>query len=359
VPVAAFSPTGLLGNPHFQTLLAAWPATRRPPEGAYLEPLHIPLGAAGALHAAGLFQRGEQPRPTALLVHGVGGTSDSASVGRTSLAIARAGFHAVSLDQRGVGLGAPLASSLYHAGLTDDLDAALASLAADRRVGPVLLVGFSLGGQLSLLAASRWGSAPPAPLRAVAAVSPPFDLDAASRLIELPRAFPYKAHVLRALVAGALALKRRAPQSLAASSDQLRSLRSIRAYDELVVAPMHGFASAHDYYARTSCGPRLRDIRVPTLVIAAEDDPMVPAHTLRPFLSPGAPRSPAPSSADSAEVPEGAGDWSTVPGAACVEVLWSRRGGHVGFVERLPGGLVDSWANARLVSLLASLTSPA
>jgi predicted alpha/beta-fold hydrolase len=91
--------------------------------------------------------------------------------------------------------------------------------------------------------------------------------------------------------------------------DALARVRTVRAFDERVIVPMHGFRSAEQYYEVASAGPSLKDIRVPTLIVHADDDPMVPGHTVRPYL------------------------FSALP--SCVKVAWSDRGGHVGWYAGL------------------------
>src|SRR4029077_2015573 len=94
----------------------------------------------------------------------------------------------------------------------------------------------------------------------------------------------YHMYVLQKLVRQATAFARMHPQRARYRVRSLLRLRTIRAYDSLVIAPMHGFGSAEDYYERASAGPFLGRIRIPTLLVHADDDPMVPPTTLRPWL---------------------------------------------------------------------------
>ena len=86
--------------------------------------------------------------------------------------------------------------------------------------------------------------------------------------------------------------------------DQVMAIRSIRVWDERVVAPRFGFAGASDYYVRAGVAPLLPELVVPSLFIASENDPMIPQRTLRPLLA---------------------------PASKALEVRWLQRGGHVGF----------------------------
>lgn len=313
----SFRPPWWLRNGHVQTLFAALPARR---DGG--EALRLRLPSGEGLHMIARWQPGLHPRPAALLVHGVGGSTDSPYMIRAERAIVAAGFHAVSLDTRGSGEGATLARSVHHAGLTDDLDRAIARVLLDARVASVLVVGFSLGGQLALLLASRWGARPPAGVAGVVAVCPPLDLDATSRLIERPRSRLYLRYILRSLVAGATAVQRRDPGAFPVSPEAIRSARTIREFDERVIAPMHGFQGAEHYYAESSCGPRLGAIATPTLLLASADDPLIPASTLEPWL----------------------------PGrSARVELHLTPHGGHLGHVDASPG---RPWYLRRIIDRL-------
>lgn len=314
-------PSRLLRSPHVQTLLAGIPPIARPRPHAR-DVRSVPLSTGESLHAEALWASPER-RPTALIVHGLGGSTRSAYARRMARAVVDAGFHAVSVDLRGSGESRASSRSLYHAGLTEDPAAAIAEVVRSDRVASVLLVGFSLGGHVSLKLAAEWGARVPDRVAGVVAVCPPLDLAETSRRIERPAMAPYRAYLLRGLVANAIALAERDPAAVPISIRELRALRTIAAFDERVIAPMHGFRGAAHYYATQSAGPRLADVVVPTTVIATEDDPMVPADTLRPFVG----RS-----------------------SAAVRVLWSRLGGHVALTESiLPW---RGWADARVVEHL-------
>jgi hypothetical protein len=304
VKTAPFLPQGLFRSADVQTLCAAAPLFNQVPAS---ERVRLPLPAGGALVGQASWQPGRAR--AVLLVHGVGGSSEANYVRRTAATFFRAGFHVLRLNLRGAGEGLTESALLYHGGLTQDLFVALDFLGADARVEGVLLMGFSLGGNTSLKAASEAGAgqrAAPA-LRAVATVSAPLELSSTSRHLESWRTLPYRQHILRSLLQTTRAYLRLHPEQRAFDPQVLGTLRTIWDYDDRVIAPMHGFGRAEAYYADASSGPRLGTIQVPTLVIHAEDDPMVPAgRSVRPYL-------------DAAQAP--------------VEARWAAHGGHVGFVE--------------------------
>jgi predicted alpha/beta-fold hydrolase len=275
----------------------------------------------GSLHARVYWQNGAAPRPAIVLVHGLGGTSQSRYVVRAAVALHRAGFHVACLDLRGVGEGVTDAPAIYHAGLTEDLRLAADWVAAHAGVSGVVIVGFSMGGHVAVRFAGEAGERA-GPLRGVVAISAPLDLSAVSRSIERLRSLPYHAYVLRNLVKNARAFARLHPEKARFEPSRLGRLTRIRAYDDAVSAPMHGFASAEDYYRRASAAPFIPGIRIPTLLLHAEDDPMVPPWCARPWLE-GAP-------------------------PAVVQV-WSERGGHVGWFDGISErAWVETWAVQRV-----------
>jgi len=326
---ASFRAPVWLRNAHLQTLAVAAPLFA-PPRSFPLAPEHarIPLPRGGSLHARVYWQEVAVPRTAVVLVHGLGGTSQSLYVVRAAVALHRAGFHVVCLDLRGVGEGLADAPALYHGGLTEDPRVAAEWTASRPGVSGVVIVGFSMGGHVSVRLAGELGDKP-GPVRGVVAISAPLDLHAVARAIARLRSLPYHAYVLRHLVGHAEAFARLHPDKAPYDASGLPRLKRVRDYDAMVNVPMHGFASVDDYYRRASAGPFVRDIRVPTLIVHAEDDPMVPPWCVRPWLR---------------DAPE------------AVEQVWSDRGGHVGWF----GGLreqdwVETWAIQRVREFVAGL----
>ena len=286
------------------------------------------LPSGGALHAhAWWHESAPRRRPVALLVHGVGGSSASRYLVRAAVSMYRAGWHAVRLDLRGAGASISDAPALYHAGLTEDLRVAIDCISKYEQANGVALIGVSLGGHVVLRLAGELGDRDTGALRAAVSVSAPLDLTKVTRAIERLRSLPYHRYVLRNLVRQGAAFARAHPHRAKYDARTLERLRTIRQYDGHVIAPMHGFASAEDYYARVSAGPLVEAIRLPVLLIHAEDDPMVPASTVRAWLTHAPPS---------------------------VEQAWTERGGHVGwFAGMTESRWVDTWWLARARAFLA------
>jgi predicted alpha/beta-fold hydrolase len=234
-----------------------------------------------------------------IMVHGMAGNAGSHYLLPAAAVAREAGLASLRLNLRGSDCSG---DDFYHAALTADLHAALASepLARFERV---YLLGFSLGGHVTLRLATE--EVDPR-VRSVAAVCTPLDLAASSRQIDSPSSWLYCRYLLHALarIYATVAARRAVPLPIA----QAARIRKMRDWDERIVAPHHGFAGADDYYARASVGPRLADLRLPALLVNSELDPMVPAHTVRTVLTRPSPR---------------------------LEVRWVAAGGHVAF----PAGL--------------------
>jgi predicted alpha/beta-fold hydrolase len=275
--------------------------------------------------------RFERPgAPLLLVCHGLEGSSRAHYVrGLVSLALAR-GLAAAALHFRGCSGTPNRLARFYHSGDTGDLGAVAARLVAERPGRPIVVAGFSLGGNV----VAKWfgdeGDGLPAEVRAGAVVSAPFDLDRCCTAIDGPGVMNlvYRERFLRQLRRKALAKAARFPGAL--DAERVRSARTLRAFDAAVTAPLHGFASAEDYYAHASSGPVLGRVRRPLLAISAEDDPMVPPDAL-------------PMEA-ARENP-------------CFTLEVTPRGGHVAFVGGVPWR-PSFFAEARAVEFLARQVEP-
>ena len=246
-----------------------------------------------------LRRRGGGAGTLVVVVHGLGGHAASGYAVRAAVAAEHAGLDCLRLNLRGADRSG---EDFYHAGLTDDLAAALAIPEAGA-YQTILLLGYSLGGHLVLRYAS---GEPDFRVRAAAAVCAPLELDSCCAAMDRPALWLYRRYLLAGLndIYRRVAARRPVPVPVEAA----RRIRTLRAWDEAVVAPRHGFSSAEDYYAKASVAPHLRDLKVPSLLLASTRDPMVPVETLRPWVSPAPP---------------------------ALHVRWLERGGHVGF----PSGL--------------------
>ena len=273
------------------------------------------------------WQKDRAGAPTILLVHGLEGSSESTYVLGTAEKAHRAGFNALRLNIRTCGGTQHLAPTLYHSGLSSDLRAVIEELIARDHLAEIYLAGFSLGGNQSLKLAGELGGDAPAALRGVAAVSAPIDLAACADRIRRRDNWLYSRSFLAGLRRRIRHAQRLYPERY--GTGRLRRARSIREFDELFTAPHSGFRDADDYYARASALQFAGRIRVPTLVLHAEDDPFIP---FAPFRHPSIAANPH------------------------VLLLAPRHGGHVGFVADTAAPDPDRfWAENRVVEFCGLL----
>ncbi len=263
-----------------------WPVVRRlavspaaPPSVPYSvevpDPEVGPVRLTGRLQAtAGSSRRGAGGTSSTLLVlvHGLGGSTESSYMLRTAALAGDLGLATLRLNLRGADRRG---GDLYHAGLSSDLDWVLASpeLAAFERI---LVFGFSLGGHMTLRFATE--AADPR-LSAVAAACAPLDLERCVAAIDRPAGWVYRRYVLAGLceMYAEVAARRQLPLTVA----EARRIRTLREWDRHTVVPRFGFDSPEDYYRRAAVGGRLDRLKVPALLVVAEGDPMVPPAAVR------------------------------------------------------------------------------
>jgi len=264
---------------------------------------------------------GRSDAPCVVLFHGLEGSSRSHYARRLMTATRKLGWHGVVVHFRGCSGEANRLPRAYHSGDSLEIDWVLRRLRA-RGFPALFAAGVSLGGNALLKWAAEQGSGDVAPadspVDALAAVSVPLDLAAANDALSRGFNLVYARHFLRTLIPAAQAKDLRFPGLF--DMQRARAARSLRDFDDAVTAPLHGFAGADDYYARSSAGPLLGAIRLPTLLLHALNDPFLPACALP------SPRDLSPTTT--------------------LELCQS--GGHVGFVHGPPPGRVD-WMPRRLL----------
>lgn len=304
----AFHAPAWARSAHLQTIWA--PLVRRTPAPPRQHEIFA-LPDADALHADWTDPCASQP--LVIVLHGLAGSGDSAYVVGIQHALLRAGLSSVVMHFRGAG-GVPNRRARgYHAGDTGDLDAFVAGIHRRFPQRPLAAIGYSLGGNVLLKWLGEQGAT--APLRAACAVSVPFELGACSARLDLGFSRIYRNRLRNELLQG-LAAKEAALRGDGdiTEADRIRALgdlstvRTFREYDDRVVAPLHGFLDADDYYRQSSARPFLRRIGIPTRIIHALDDPFMTT--------------------------------AVVPGAdevsATVTLDISAHGGHIGFVQGTP-----------------------
>ncbi|HWR51567.1 MAG TPA: alpha/beta fold hydrolase [Bryobacteraceae bacterium] len=292
----------LIRNPDLLTILAHfWP--RSPSERRY--PVEQRLYRTNP-ETQILVEEQRPARPEyghLILVHGLESSSRAVYMRSLAAAALDAGYRCHRLNLRSCGGTERLCRTAYHSGLTCDLLAVVRALAAGGL--PVFIAGFSLGGNVVLKLAGELGEGGPELLAGVCAVSTPIDLAASVRCIEQPRNRFYETRFLKGLTNRIRVRNRIDPEAF--PLDGLDQVRSIREFDDRFTAPSFGFRDAAEYYDTQSAIRFLSAVRVRTLLLQAQDDPVIPFEIY--------------------ERPE-------VRANPLVELVATRHGGHVGFLAR-------------------------
>ena len=237
--------------------------------------------------------------PLAVLVHGLTGCEGSFYILESATNLLSAGYSVLRLNLRGAGPSRATCGGHYSAGSSHDLAAVLGLLPAELTAGGLVLVGYSLGGNVVLkYLAERTFVAKP---DCAVAVSPAIDLAAAAGRMLDARNRLYHRWLLNRMKEEAVMAEARVSQ------DELRAIESARTvveFDDRFVAPRNGFRDAADYYAQCSTAGRLSEIDVPVLLIQADNDPWIPTSSIH------------------------------RRDTGAVRILLTRGGGHVGFHGR-------------------------
>jgi predicted alpha/beta-fold hydrolase len=216
--------------------------------------------------------------PVVVTLHGLEGDSRSHyALALMRIAAAR-GWRGAVAHWRGCSGELNRRPRAYHSGDHAETGWLVEALAQRSRGAPVLVVGVSLGGSALLNWLGRAGALARDRIAAAAAVSAPIDLLAAGRAIDIGANRIYARHFLSTLVPKALDIARRHAGLLDVA--RIRAARSMRAFDDAVTAPLHGFADALDYWTRASSKPWLARIELPTLVLNGRNDPFIPGQSL-------------------------------------------------------------------------------
>jgi hypothetical protein len=274
--------------------------------------------------------RYERPGPEApmlVVCHGLEGSSRAPYVrGLVAVALAR-GLAALALNFRSCSGEPNRLPRFYHSGDTGDLAYAVERLVRERPGRPLLVAGFSLGGNVVVKWAGERGDALPPEVKGAAAISVPFDLERSARAIDGPGFWSsvYRERFMRRLRAKAAEKARRFPGAFDARA--AARARTFAEFDGAVTAPLHGFPSAEVYWRTCSSAAFLHGVRRPLLALSSLDDPIVPAGSIPVDLARANP-------------------W--------IRLETTDAGGHVAFVAGSPFW-PSFWAERRAVEFLAAL----
>jgi hypothetical protein len=210
-------------------------------------------------------------RLTAVLLHGLNGSSDSRYIRGIAALAWDAGMNVVRMNMRNCGGSDALTPTLYHSGRSADVGAVVRHFTQRYGLERVALVGYSMGGNMVLKLAGEWGSS--APLVAVATVCPAIDLAAGADALHEPKNRIYEWHFLRKLIQ--LFHRKVAMFPDVYGGMSVGAIRSIREFDQKIVAKYCGFRDADDYYYRAAAARVIDVVAIPALVLLAQDDPFI------------------------------------------------------------------------------------
>ncbi len=323
MPIEPYQPPRWLANGHGMTVFA-WASPRRFPRLPEPEVRQFEVAPDTRVMAKCHWQDGRASRPTLLVLHGLEGSAESQYVRGIAEKAFAVGFNVVRLNQRDCGGTDHLSVASYHSGLTADPAAVIRELIDRDHLERIGVAGYSLGGNLALKLAGEFGDTPPPEVKAVATVSPTLDLEVCITAIERPSNWFYQRDFL-------VSLKQRVRRKAAMypwhfSTAYLPGVRTIREFDERYTSRLYGFGNAANYYYEASSLRVVRRIRVPTLIITAEDDPFVPVSQF---------------------------DDPAVTGNANIRLVVTPHGGHCGFFARRTNGAGDRyWAERAVVEFI-------
>lgn len=235
--------------------------------------------------------------------------------------LTRSGWDAVCLNFRGCSGEPNRTFRLYHSGVTDDLHTVLTHVLAIGKYEKAALAGFSMGGNQTLKYLGEDPDKVPEQVSSAVVFSVPCDLVGAGRVMKAPSCAIYMRYFMHTLREKVRIKDQQFPGRLDLTG--LESIRTFDVFDDRFTSVMHGFKDAHDYYVRSSSLQFLKDIRVPTLMVNAKNDP---------FLS--------PSCYPEREADENPNLFLEMP----------KTGGHVGFIRMAKAG--PYWSDLRTMEFL-------
>lgn len=309
-----FRPLSWLPGPHLPTIWAS--ACRRLPA---LTPRHERFELADG-DFVDLAWNQADAGPLVVVLHGLEGGIESRYARGILAALGAAGFRAVLMHFRGCSGEPNRLARAYHSGDTGDIAEVVRALAERDSEGVFALIGYSLGGNVVLKWLGECGAA--APVHTAVAISVPFDLAACADRLNTGFSRFYQRRLVRSMQDKYRRKFSAMPSPL--RIDRLEELDTFWRYDDAVTAPLHGFDGVHDYYAQSSSRRYLRDIRVPTLILHARDDPFVPPAAIPTAAELGPP----------------------------VTLELTPTGGHVGFIGTSSGDAAGYWLERRILEHL-------
>ena len=317
-----FEPHPLLRNPHAMTLVAKFyprgNLLRNMPMETRLFTVAPQTQLLGFCH----WQHTRRATGTVILLHGLEGCCDSHYMAGLAAKAWRAGLNVIRLNQRTCGGTEHLAPSLYNCGLSTDIRAVVTELSTVDGLEGISLIGYSMGGNLVLKMAGEIAETLPS-LTGVFTVCPNIDPTQCIVALEQRRNRMYHDYFFTRLKARITKKAALFPGKWDLAP--LKSMKTVREFDEFYTAPDGGYDSAAQYYDRSGARHVLHNIRIPTVILTAQDDPFIPCSM---FNIPAIAQNPF------------------------IDLIVTSNGGHCGFFQRHQSHEDRYWAENRLIEMV-------
>jgi predicted alpha/beta-fold hydrolase len=265
--------------------------------------------------------------PVIVIVHGLEGSSEGNYVRGIGEKAFHRGFHVVRMNQRNCGGTEALTPTLYNSGMSGDYRAVFEELSSGDGFEEIFFAGYSMGGNLVTKMAGEFGSEVPKALRGVCAICPALDLAASADALERWDNYFYQRHFVTGLMSRYRRKHELFPQRYPITG--LGPVHTVRQFDNVITAPQFGYRDAQDYYDHVGAKRVAGQIRLPMLLITAQDDPFVPYAA---FLAAKINENPA------------------------IQFVAPKHGGHCSFISKHSGS-ERFWAEQRIIEFFSAISA--
>jgi len=277
---SSFKPSLLLQNRHLQTILPFFVKAKNNipyqkqrlelPDGDFVDVFWCDNQSTTKDTSA------TDSKPIAIVLHGMGGCFQSHYIPGMVRALLKQGYRVAFLHARGCSGEINRLPTTFHAADTSELNHLVGTIKQKYANTPLAAVGFSLGASVLLKWLAETSNSKL--LSAAVALSVPFDLFATADSLNQGFSRTYQSYLLKRLKSLAIEKSRIHPAPL--NIQQIRAIKSLKEYDNLMTAPINGFGNVDNYYSTASCNQYLNAIQTPTLILNAVDDPFIPPHSI-------------------------------------------------------------------------------
>lgn len=310
-------------NGHVQTVVSAFYQTKRTTKVPQRHIVPLADGDRIVVHddQAKSWITGDR---IAILIHGLCGCHDSSYMRRTAIRLRQQGIRTVRIDMRGFGYSRLISRGHLHAGGSSDLLQVVKYVEKLSPLSKVSLIGFSLGANIVLKLLTELEEDHQTQIDSAIAVSPPTDLEFCSANL---RAFGNRFYEYYFISRLARNLKFRRQRVKGLQDNGMNPIPSrLIHFDDQFTAPLNGYSGARDYYQKCSTHESLDRIKIPTILVAAKDDPVVPFEV-----------------------------YDTKYFSPQIEFVYTEKGGHLGFIGNPRRDPDQHWLDWRICSWLGSL----